>query len=374
MKILKTITQCRSAVGAIKEEGLTMGLVPTMGYLHEGHLSLVRTAKRQCHRVLMTIFVNPTQFGPGEDFNRYPRDLKRDAALAGENGVDYIFNPAVGEIYKKNHKTYVEIEDLTEMMCGGYRPGHFRGVATIVLKLFNIIPAQKAYFGKKDYQQLVVIKKMVRDLNLDIKIIGCPTVRERDGLALSSRNKYLKPGERENAAVIYRTLKNAEKAIKTIGGTEYGITYIDREGEETVKRIVDLLEGNSIFVKDDTKPIYHAAACIASNYLVTLIDYAVYINEKIGIEPQASTRGLLNLIEGTVQNIKKMGTKKSLTGPIARGDAGTIKDHLEMFNNILEKRDTEVYRLMGKKTADLARENEWIDNRIYKKLIDFFKD
>lgn len=216
MKILKTITQCRSAVGAIKEEGLTIGLVPTMGYLHEGHLSLARTAKRQCHRVFMTIFVNPTQFGPGEDFNRYPRDLKRDAALAGENGVDYIFNPSVGGIYKKNHKTHVEIEDLTEMMCGGYRPGHFRGVATVVLKLFNIIPAQRAYFGKKDYQQLVIIKKMVRDLNLEIKIIGCPTVRERDGLALSSRNKYLKPGERENAAVIYRTLKNAEKAI--LGG------------------------------------------------------------------------------------------------------------------------------------------------------------
>lgn len=171
-----------------------------------------------------------------------------------------------------------------------------------------------------------------------------------------------------------KSFASIPEAIKTIGGTEYGITYIDREGEETVKRIVDLLEGNSIFVKDDTKPIYHAAACIASNYLVTLIDYAVYINEKIGIEPQASTRGLLNLIEGTVQNIKKMGTKKSLTGPIARGDAGTIEDHLEMFNDILEKRDTEVYRLMGKKTADLARENEWIDNRTYKKLIDLFKD
>ena len=157
-------------------------------------------------------------------------------------------------------------------------------------------------------------------------------------------------------------------AIKTIKGIEYGITYDSREGEEAANRIVRLLGGNTIFVKDTTKPIYHAAACIASNYLVTLIDHAVSVNEKIGIEPGASTRGLLSLVEGTVENIKKMGTKKSLTGPIARGDTGTIKEHLAMFDNTLDPEDTEIYRVMGKKTADLALENGWIKNKTHKRL------
>lgn len=171
-----------------------------------------------------------------------------------------------------------------------------------------------------------------------------------------------------------KSFASIPEAIKTLKGTEYGITYIDREGEEITKRIVSLLEGNSIFVKDEAKPIYHAAACIASNYLVTLIHYAVYINEKIGIEPQASTRGLLNLIEGTVGNIKKMGTNKSLTGPIARGDIGTIKDHLKMLNNILKKENTEIYTTMGKKTAELARENKWINNKTYNRLVEIFQN
>jgi pantoate--beta-alanine ligase len=218
MRILKTTSQCRKEIGVIKKKGLVTGIVPTMGYLHEGHLSLARTAKKQCQKVFMTIFVNPAQFGPGEDFEKYPRDIKRDNALAEENGVDYIFRPSVEEIYKKDHETYVEVEDLPRKMCGERRPGHFRGVATVVLKLFNIIPAHRAYFGEKDYQQLAVIRKMVRDLDIDIKIIGCPTVREKDGLALSSRNRYLSPQERKNAAVIYKVLKKAKKQI--LGGEE----------------------------------------------------------------------------------------------------------------------------------------------------------
>ena len=188
----------------------------------------------------------------------------------------------------------------------------------------------------------------------------------------------LQPAKEKGCTVVsihpLKSFASIEEAIKTIKGTEYGVTYTDRAGECVADTIVGLLEGNSIFVKDESKPIYHAAACIASNYLVALIDYAVYINERIGIEPQASTRGLLNLIEGTVKNIKKMGTKKSLTGPIARGDTGTIKDHLNMFRTLLEEKDTEVYRLMGRKTADLARENGWIGDKTYRMLTDILKD
>jgi len=184
-----------------------------MGYLHEGHLSLARLAKKECDIVFMTIFLNPVQFGPSEDLDKYPRDPERDILLAENNGVDYIFKPSTEEIYRSNYRTYVEVEGLSDIMCGKNRPGHFRGVTTIVLKLFNIIRADRAYFGKKDYQQLIIIKKMVSDLDLNIEIAGGPTIREKDGLALSSRNKYLGSKERENAAVIYRNLRNIERAV-----------------------------------------------------------------------------------------------------------------------------------------------------------------
>ena len=171
-----------------------------------------------------------------------------------------------------------------------------------------------------------------------------------------------------------KSFASIKEAINTLSKTEYGITYIDGEGKETTKKIVDLLEGNSIYVKDEAKTVYHAAACIASNYLVTLIDYAVYINEKIGIKPQTSTRGLLNLIEGTVENIKKLGTNKALTGPIARGDIGTIEDHLKILNNILKKKNIKIYSTMGEKTADLAKENKWLDKNTYNKIIKLLQD
>jgi len=171
-----------------------------------------------------------------------------------------------------------------------------------------------------------------------------------------------------------KSIASIPEAIKTLKGTEYGITYIDKKGEDITKLLVDILEGSSIVVQDDTKPVYHAAACIASNYLVALIDYAVYINEKIGIKPGESTRGLINLIEGTVDNIKKMGTKKSLTGPIARGDTGTVGNHLKIFEKVLDKKDTEIYRIMGEKTADIARGNGWIDADTYNKLLKLLKD
>jgi len=214
MEILKKITECRSIVNNIKKRGLTIGFIPTMGFLHEGHLSLVRKAKKECDRVFISIFVNPIQFGPGEDFVNYPRDIKRDISLAEKGGVDYIFYPTAKEMYGSDFKTAIEVKKLGDIMCGKYRPGHFAGVTTVVLKFFNIIRPDRAYFGQKDYQQLVIIKRMVYDMNLDVKITGCTTVREKDGLALSSRNKYLSAGERKNATVLYGSLIEAKRMIK----------------------------------------------------------------------------------------------------------------------------------------------------------------
>ncbi|MER3405544.1 MAG: pantoate--beta-alanine ligase, partial [Chloroflexota bacterium] len=185
--------------------------VPTMGYLHEGHLSLARRARQECAFVVMSIFVNPTQFGPHEDFDRYPRDLPRDIRLAEQAGVDLIFAPPVEEMYPPSFSTYVEVEGVTARWEGERRPGHFRGVATVVLKLFNQVQPDRAYFGEKDYQQLQVVKKMVRDLDLPIEVIGCPIVREYDGLAMSSRNVYLSPEQRGAATVLYRALRRGQE-------------------------------------------------------------------------------------------------------------------------------------------------------------------
>ncbi len=214
MKIIKKNSECKSITNNLMLKGYKIGLVPTMGYLHEGHFSLIRIAKRECDKVIVSIFVNPIQFGPGEDFERYPRDIKRDSKLAEKAGVDYIFNPEAREMYGPDYKIKVEVGDLGSIMCGKYRPGHFAGVATVVLKLFNITNANKAYFGEKDYQQMVIIKKMVVDLNLDIDIVSGPTIREADGIALSSRNKYLSEEERKNAIILYKSLKAAKDFVK----------------------------------------------------------------------------------------------------------------------------------------------------------------
>jgi len=187
-----------------------LGLVPTMGYLHEGHLSLVRRAWAENEHVVVTIFVNPTQFGPQEDFARYPRDLKRDLALLRAEGVDMVFAPPTQEVYPPGFRTYVTVEKVSQRLEGEARPGHFRGVATVVAKLFNLVQPTRAYFGQKDAQQVVVIQQMVRDLNFDLELVVCPTAREPDGLAMSSRNDYLNPAERQAATVLYRALKLAE--------------------------------------------------------------------------------------------------------------------------------------------------------------------
>jgi len=202
----------RDFVRAARAEGL-VGLVPTMGYFHDGHLALMHRARSECRTVVVSIYVNPLQFGPREDFRSYPRDPERDLRLAEGAGVDMVFMPDDGEMYPPGYATYVEVEGLTDKLCGRSRPGHFRGVATVVTKLFNIVRPDRAYFGEKDFQQALVIRRLAADLNLDLEIITVPTVREPDGLAMSSRNVYLSPAEREAATVLYRSLVKARDAI-----------------------------------------------------------------------------------------------------------------------------------------------------------------
>jgi len=214
MKIVKTKDEMKAVFAQLKSQGKTLGLVPTMGYLHEGHISLIKKSRRECDATIVSIFVNPIQFGPGEDFKKYPRDIKRDTEIAAGEEVDFLFCPEAEEMYGKNSLSYVNVEKLDKVMCGKFRPDHFRGVCTVVLKLFNIIKPDYAYFGEKDFQQLTIIKKMVMDLDVDVKIIGCETIRETDGAALSSRNKYLSEKERKNAAVLRKTILFAEKEIK----------------------------------------------------------------------------------------------------------------------------------------------------------------
>lgn len=214
MIIATTIAQVRAQVATWKKEGLTVGLVPTMGYLHEGHASLVDEAVRQCDRVVASDFVNPTQFGPNEDLEAYPRDFDRDCALLEEHGCAMVFHPAVEEMYAPGAATYVEIlSDMPKQLCGKTRPIHFRGVCTVVSKLFNIVTPDKAFFGQKDAQQLAIIRQMVRDLSYGIEIVGCPIVREADGLAKSSRNTYLSEAERQAALVLSESVFLGQKMV-----------------------------------------------------------------------------------------------------------------------------------------------------------------
>lgn len=215
MQLIESISDMRRLVDRIKASGRRVGFVPTMGYLHEGHLSLVKEARQRADWVVMSIFVNPIQFGAGEDFARYPRDLNRDSELASWAGVDVLFVPKVEEMYPSGFTSFVEVVGITDRLCGAYRPGHFRGVTTVVAKLLNIIRPDVACFGQKDAQQLIVIKRMVEDLNMGIEIVGVPTMREPDGLAMSSRNKYLSADERRAATILYRALKEACALIKS---------------------------------------------------------------------------------------------------------------------------------------------------------------
>jgi pantoate--beta-alanine ligase len=249
-------------VAAARTAGHCIGLVPTMGALHEGHLSLMRRARGECGYVVVSIFVNPTQFPPGEDFARYPRDLDGDVQEAGEAGVDLVFAPATEEIYPPGDATFVEVTGtLVDGMCGPHRPGHFRGVTTVCARLFNIVGPDRAYFGEKDYQQLQVIKRMVRDLRLSLEIVAAPTVREPDGLAMSSRNAYLSREERRAAALLYRALSEAKRqaeggereaarllaAVKEMIATEprVRLQYAELRDAETLAA-VDRVEGAAV--------------------------------------------------------------------------------------------------------------------------------
>lgn len=213
MKVVNKIDEIRELVKGWKAEGLSVGLVPTMGFLHEGHKSLITKAVSENDRVVVSDFVNPTQFGPNEDLESYPRDIDQDAALCESAGASVIFHPDPSEMYFPNATTYVVMEELSKELCGKTRPIHFRGVCTVVSKLFNIVKPDRAYFGQKDAQQLAIIKRMVRDLNFDLEIVGCPIIREADGLAKSSRNTYLSPAERQAAVILSKAVKLGEQLV-----------------------------------------------------------------------------------------------------------------------------------------------------------------
>ncbi|MFA5385075.1 MAG: pantoate--beta-alanine ligase [Eubacteriales bacterium] len=213
MLIYQTVEEIRQMVKRVRSQGLTVGFVPTMGYFHEGHLVLMREAKKSCDFVIVSIFVNPLQFGPQEDFARYPRDLERDLDLAQKAQVDAVFSPTAEEMYPAGFSTAVEVEGVTESLCGRSRPGHFKGVATVVAKLFNIVSPDKAFFGQKDAQQVLVIKRMVRDLQMPLEVVVVPTVREDDGLAMSSRNIFLNPSERKAALCLKESLDTAGQIV-----------------------------------------------------------------------------------------------------------------------------------------------------------------
>lgn len=282
MQIVKTIDEVRSAVKQWKKEGLSVGLVPTMGFLHEGHKSLIERAVKENDRVVVSDFVNPTQFGPTEDLASYPRDLDRDAKLCEDAGAALLFNPEPEEMYFDDRTTSVNMEGLTKELCGKSRPIHFSGVCTVVSKLFNIVTPDKAYFGQKDAQQLAVIKRMVRDLNFDIEIVGCPIIREEDGLAKSSRNTYLSEEERKAAVILNQSLKIGKEMM------ENGETDAKKVKDAIVKNLsteplakidyVEIVDFNTIEpIEVIKKPVLTAIAVYIGK--TRLIDNVILNNE-----------------------------------------------------------------------------------------------
>ncbi len=241
MKIINEIGKMKVYSRIMRKDSKSIGFVPTMGYLHDGHVSLIKNARKQNDMVILSIFVNPIQFAPSEDYEKYPRDAARDEEIARKEGVDVIFYPNKEDMYPKGYSTYVEVENLTDNLCGLSRPGHFKGVTTVVMKLFEITKPDIAYFGQKDAQQAIVIKKMVSDLNMDITTKVLPTVREPDGLAMSSRNECLNKKEKENAIVLYQALKKAEVLFS--------------DGERNSKKIIDSMR-DLINAKDTAKIDY----------------------------------------------------------------------------------------------------------------------
>ena len=282
MQILTKIEDIRQELLVIRTSAKKIALVPTMGYLHEGHLSLVDVAKANADVVVMSIFVNPTQFAPNEDLVRYPRDIERDERLARERGVDYIFHPEVTEMYPDPYFTYVVTEQLAKVLCGISRPTHFRGVTTVVAKLFNIIQPDVAVFGQKDAQQAVIIRQMVRDLNFPTQIIVAPIVREPDGLAMSSRNVYLAPEERQQAPIIFKALQAARENVKN------GLTDANQVRDQITKMIqtsplaridyVEIIDDQTLTPVETIKPGTFAA--VAVYYGKTRLIDNIYLKER----------------------------------------------------------------------------------------------
>ncbi len=273
MQLAHTINEVREHVRDAQQRGWSIGLVPTMGALHEGHLSLMRAARERCGYVAISIFVNPTQFGPAEDFEAYPRELHGDLAAAEAVGMDLVFAPSVEEMYPGEPATTVTVARLTDRLCGAFRPGHFAGVTTVVAKLFNIIQPDCAYFGEKDFQQLQVIHKMVADLHLPIEIVSCATVREPDGLALSSRNKHLSPDERRVAPKLYEALRAGARVVRQGGaGREAQDVVRDALAAEPLFRLqyVEAVRPDTLEPDDEPGPpmVVAAAAFLGSTRLI----------------------------------------------------------------------------------------------------------
>jgi len=245
MEVVKKIYEMKAISLKARQNGKIIAFVPTMGYFHEGHLSLMREGRRRGDLLIVSLFVNPTQFGPSEDFKKYPRDFQRDHKMAEEAGVDFLFCPEVEEMYPPDHQTIVRVEKLTKGLCGRSRPNHFQGVTTVVNMLFNIVMPQIAIFGEKDFQQLVTVRQMVKDLYMDVEIIGMPTVREQDGLAMSSRNTYLNPKERKAATLLYQSLKKAEQLVI--------------HGEKSVEKIIN--EMKKILTSDPLVSLDYIQIC-----------------------------------------------------------------------------------------------------------------
>jgi pantoate--beta-alanine ligase len=275
MKIIKDIETIHAEIAALKKKGAVIGFVPTMGFLHKGHTSLIERSVKECDVTAVSIFVNPIQFGQGEDFDSYPRNTKRDQSIISKMGARYVFMPGQEDMYGDGFITTVSVKKLGKIMCGRHRPGHFDGVCTVVLKLFNIIDPDIAYFGRKDFQQFFIIKKMAKDLNIGVKIKDCPTVREEDGLAMSSRNKYLLESERKNAPILFKTLQDAAamvkrknisvKRIKNISletlncnPSVKSVDYFDFRNCETLDEIKSLRN----YFKEDMRPGILIAAAI----------------------------------------------------------------------------------------------------------------
>jgi pantoate--beta-alanine ligase len=238
MKVIQKCAEIQKLCSALCCDRKTIGFVPTMGFLHEGHMSLITKARQDNEIVVVSIFVNPTQFGPGEDLDNYPQDLESDIKKLHSSGVDLVFTPTASEMYSKEHSTFIHIGALEHRLCGQSRPHHFRGVVTVVVKLFNLINPTRAYFGQKDFQQVVILKKMVRELNFKVEIITCPIVRESNGIALSSRNKYLSDEERKSATVLYKALKYGENLIMQ---GNYDSAYIKKEMKDIICQEKDVL-------------------------------------------------------------------------------------------------------------------------------------